>query len=168
MGHNARQQGRLDSQILGHGLYHPVALGQLRQVVVEVAGRDERGQRWLIEGGRLGSAEGFHCRQRQPVARAVSSRDHVEQQRWDAGVGQVGGNAGTHGSCPQHRGAANQERLSGKTGSGSCGRGSRAHAGSPSSGLEWAAIHRAETIAAYGRARGGVKNSECRSKARRH
>jgi hypothetical protein len=54
MGHNARQQGRLDGQILGHGLYHPVALGQLRQVVVEVAGRDERGQCWLIEGGRLG------------------------------------------------------------------------------------------------------------------
>ena len=124
MRHNAGQQFRLDSQVLGHSLDHPVACSQFAQVVLKVTCRDERGQRGLIEGGGLGLAECVERGQSKPIARAIAGRNKVEEQRGNSGIGQVGSNAGTHGPGAQHRGAADQKRL--------CGiRRSRAHACAP-------------------------------------
>ena len=131
VGCHARQQGRLDVQILRHGFDHPVALGQPGQVVLKVAGGEEGGERRLIEGGRPGFGEGLDGAFGKAAAVAFAGRDKVEQKGGNAGVGQVGGDAAAHGSRAQHGGAAHQQRLGGKGGSGRCGRGSGAHASSP-------------------------------------
>jgi hypothetical protein len=55
----------------------------------------------------------------------------IEQKNGDSGVGQMSGNAGAHGSSAEYGGAANKERIGSDFKSGSCGRGSGAHTGSP-------------------------------------
>ena len=58
MGNDAGQQGGFDGEIFGDGLDDPVALGEFGQIVVEVAGSDERGARGFIEGSGFGFGEG--------------------------------------------------------------------------------------------------------------
>ena len=45
MGQDAGQKRRFDVEIFGDGFDDPIALGEFGQVVVEVAGGDERGVR---------------------------------------------------------------------------------------------------------------------------
>ncbi len=61
MGQNAGEQRGFDFEILGDGFNDPVAVGELGQIVVEVAGGDERGLRRLIEGRGLGFGESSDC-----------------------------------------------------------------------------------------------------------
>jgi len=44
MGDHPRQQSRLDGQVLGDSFDDPIALGEFGQVVLKVAGSNERGQ----------------------------------------------------------------------------------------------------------------------------
>ena len=54
MREDAGEQRGFDFEILGDGFNDPVAAGELGQIVVKVAGSDERGAGWLKEGGRFG------------------------------------------------------------------------------------------------------------------
>ena len=54
---DAREQRSFDFEIFGDGFDDPIALGELGQIVVEVAGSDQRGERGLEECGGLGFGE---------------------------------------------------------------------------------------------------------------
>ena len=54
MGKDAGEQRGFDFEIFGDGFNDPVAAGEFGQIVVEVAGSDERGEGWLKEGGGFG------------------------------------------------------------------------------------------------------------------
>ncbi len=54
---HAGEQRGFDFEIFGDGFDDPVAVGELGQIVVEVAGSDERGEGGLKEGGGLGFCE---------------------------------------------------------------------------------------------------------------
>ena len=118
---NACQQRGLDGQIFGYCLNHPIAVGKFGQVVVEVAGGDQRGQRGVVECRRFGLAKGLKRADCKLVPHAFAGGNHVEQQRRNAGVGQVRGDAGAHGSGTQDGRAANQKRQS-NCGKRRCGR----------------------------------------------
>jgi hypothetical protein len=54
--HDLVQQGLLDGEVLGDRLDHPVAIGQQRQVVIEVAHADARRVSGVVERRRLASS----------------------------------------------------------------------------------------------------------------
>jgi len=114
MRQNAGQQSGLNFEILGDGLDDPVALRQLRKIVVEVTWGDERGVRQVIESGRLGFCEGFEAGICQRVIRCSFLEAGRGEER-EFSIGQVRGNAGAHGSGAQHGGAAHHQRLSGRS-----------------------------------------------------
>jgi hypothetical protein len=105
--HNAVEQGSFDGQIFCHCFDDPVAVGQLGQIVLEVAGSDERGQRGFIECGWFCLGQGGERGLRQAASIAIASRNQVKKERGDSCVGKVSGDARTHGSGAQHGGAAN-------------------------------------------------------------
>ena len=132
MGQDASQQRGFDFEVFGDGFNDPVALGEFGQVVVEVAGSDEGGERRLEEGGGLGFGERIEGGAGQLAARrfrALGARSSKSDR--DAGVGQMRGDAGAHGSGAENGGAADEQRLSIKPWRGSCGCGSSDHLGRP-------------------------------------
>ena len=137
MRHDAGQERRFYLQVFGHGLDDPIASSEPGQVVLEVAGGDERGERRLVEGSRFGLGQGGERGFRQAVLIALAGWNEIEEERGDACVRQVRGDAGAHGTGAQDGGAADEKRRSdnrkrtGRAGSGSYRRGSRTHAGSP-------------------------------------
>ena len=63
------------------------------------------------------------------LRRALSGGNHVQEKNGNAGVREVGGDAGAHGAGAEDRSAAHQERLGGDAdGGGWCG---GAHGGCP-------------------------------------
>ena len=94
------QQLALDFEVLDDGLDDPVAFGEPLQVVVEVADGDQLGEVRFKECRRLGLARGVKPGGGEFVARGSVGigRHDVEQVRRNSGVGQVCGDAGTHGS----------------------------------------------------------------------
>ncbi len=157
MRQDAREQRRLDFEIFGDSFDDPVALRELGQIVVEVAGSDEPDERRLKECCRLGFCESVEgsLRERTPGASRLWRK--VEQERGDSSVGQMRGDAGAHGSRAEHSGAANEQRLRIKWWSGSCGRGGGAHASSPW-GLKLAIYIRRKRWSAYARQPRRVKD----------
>ena len=141
MRHDASQERRFYLQVFSHGLDNPVAPGEPGQIVLEVAGGDERGKRRLVEGSRFGLGQGGERSLRQTVLIALSGWNKIEEQRGDSGVCQVSGDAGAHGAGSQHGGAADEKQCggagkrTGRAGSGSYNRGSRTHTVSPLGGL---------------------------------
>ena len=131
MRHCVRQQSRLDGQVLRHGLNHPVAAGQLRQIVLEVAGGNQRRERGLIESSRFGLGQLVESGFSEPVSIPIASRNHIQKQNRNPGIGQVSRDAGAHGSRAQHCGAAYQKRPSAQIENGSGNRGVSAHWESP-------------------------------------
>ena len=112
MRHNAVQQRRLDLEILRDRLNHPVALLQLRQIVFEVARRDQRRQRRLIKRRRLCLRQRAKRRLAPADSRAPSPAGTISSSNdGNARIGQVRGDARAHGSRAQHRGTTNQQRL---------------------------------------------------------
>ena len=134
MRQNAGQQRRLDFEILGDGFDHPVAVGQFGQIVVECPGSDERSNGWLVKGCRLCLCQRFESDSCQRTFAASGLGRQIQQNRWDARIGQVSGDARAHGASPQHGRAPNQQRLSGRTLSGVFDLGDGAHRGSPCAG----------------------------------
>ena len=159
MRHDPLQQRSLDGQILGNGLDHPIALSEPGQVLIKIAGRDERGQGSIIEGGWPGFGQGIERRECQLVLYGFARGNHVEENCGNAGVGQVSGDPRAHCSCAEYRGAADKERKadSGNRLGGCCKRRSGAHAYPPTGGLEGATHHPTGTLEGYGTAPGVVK-----------
>ena len=79
-------------------------LGQLLQIVFEVADGDQPGQRRLEERRGLGFHRSFQSGGGDAVARGAVGvgRNDVEQIRGHTGVGQVRGDAGAHGARAQN------------------------------------------------------------------
>ena len=68
------EQRLLDRQILRHRFDHPVAVRQQRQIVVEIADGDPRGQRRIVKGRGLGFFESVQRLRGDGAARAVLGR----------------------------------------------------------------------------------------------
>ena len=114
MGNDAGEKRSLDFKILCDRLDDPVAFGESGQVVLEVAGCDERSKAGLVKRCRFGFAKCLDCRKGEPVSSPGSVfRDHVQQEGRNSGVGQMRGDARAHGSGAEHRPTAHQKRLSG-------------------------------------------------------
>ncbi len=106
------QQAALDGQIFGDGFDDPVGLGAPGEVVLEIADGDARGRGGREEGGGARLQGGFEAGANDAVADArvgerkaaglflggELGRDDVQQPAGDAGVGQMSGDAGAHGS----------------------------------------------------------------------
>jgi hypothetical protein len=97
---DAREQRLLHVQPLDHRLDDPVAGRECGKVTVEAAGADERVRGRREEGIRLERLRAF-----QSFAGGVA-RD-IEQQRRNAGVGQMRRYLRPHRAGPEHRGLAN-------------------------------------------------------------
>ena len=98
------QQGAFEVEILDHGFDDPVALGEQRKMILEVSGGDQAGKARLHEGRGLGLADRIQAGFGNAVAdggRRIGGgvrRNDIEQVGTHPGVGQVRGDAGTHGS----------------------------------------------------------------------
>ena len=97
----ACQQLLLDLEILRHRLDDPVALGELSQIVIEVARANARGGGWRIKRGGLALLERIERFVRDGVSRAIAC-SQVQQQHAHPGVRQMRGDARSHGARAQH------------------------------------------------------------------
>ncbi len=98
------QQRAFDCEILDHGLDDPVDIGQLLQIVCEVANADQTSEGRLHEScglGLLGRVKSGGCdlisHGRIPTGNNIRG-DDVEQVAGNTSVGEVGGDACAHGS----------------------------------------------------------------------
>ena len=98
------QQAALDLEVFDDGFDDPVDIGELVEIVFEVADGDQARERWLEEGGGLGLHRGFETGGGDAIARGAVGvgRHDVEQIRRNTGVGQVCGDAGAHGARAQN------------------------------------------------------------------
>ena len=94
------QQRPLDVEVLDHGFDDPVDVGELLDVVFEIAHRHQPGERRFHEGGRLGFFGGVEPGGGDLVSRRPVGvrRNNVEQITGNAGIGKMRGDAGAHGS----------------------------------------------------------------------
>ena len=98
------EQRALDVEPLDDRLDDQIAVGDLREIVVEVAGGDERGVAHVAERGRLAllqllegaGGDGVLRRLRAALGVGELGRHDVEEEHRDPGVGEVGGDAATH------------------------------------------------------------------------
>ena len=101
---DALQQGSLDIEILGNDLDNPIATADQGQIIVEVAERDQaRGIR-SVKSCWLRLFQAVHCPEDELISgcwRCISSgsgRHDIEEDDWNSSVGDVGSDAGAHGS----------------------------------------------------------------------
>ena len=94
------QQRALDVEILDDGFDDPVDVGEFLEVVFEVADGDQAGERRVEESGGLGFLRSFESGSGDFVARGTVGvgRNDVEQIAGNAGIGEMRGDAGAHGS----------------------------------------------------------------------
>ena len=92
----------LDVQALDDRLDDPVAIGQLAQVILDIAGGHQLGGALRHEGGGVGFEHLLHRAFGDGVAVGSVFRDDIQQQDGDAGIGHVGGDAGPHDSGADH------------------------------------------------------------------
>ena len=108
VGHERRNllvQVLLPVHALGDGLDDQVAVLQLLQAGVVIGRGDGFGQRLAGQRRRAQLAQVGDRLQHDAIGRTFLRRQ-VEQHGVDAGVGEVGGDLGTHDAGTQHGGAA--------------------------------------------------------------
>ena len=105
-GRHAAPQGALDLQILRDGFDDPVASADAAQVVLEIAGGDQRfgGVGEERDGPLLRSA--FDSGQRRRIALGLVGQHDIQQVDREPGIGEVGGDARPHGPRSQNRNTA--------------------------------------------------------------
>src|SRR2546427_12723042 len=93
----------LDLRILDDSFNDQIAVLQLRQIVFEVSHSDERSKIGSEEGRGFGFLGGFEPRASDlvPIARLIT-RNNVEQQRRDSGIGEMRGELCAHSSGAEH------------------------------------------------------------------
>ena len=99
-GVNFAEEFTFEVEVFDDGLDDPVNFGELFEIVFEVADGDEAVERGLHEGGGLRLDGSFFSGGGDAIARGavgVGGND-VEQVRGNTGVGQVRGDAGSHGA----------------------------------------------------------------------
>ena len=115
-GFEAGEQGALDVEIFGDGFEDPVSFGAKGEVVGEVAGRDETrgfgreegcGARFFrgVESGRDNATTDLWRIESEVFLlflRREGRGSYVEQEARQAGVGEVRGDAGAHGTGAEH------------------------------------------------------------------
>ena len=97
----------LQLQILDHGFDHPVAVADLIEIVLEIAGLNQR-DLVISEKSRrplLGRILDPFKRGRVPIR--LAWHNNIQQQRRDARVRKMRRDARTHGSSAQHRDTTN-------------------------------------------------------------
>ena len=99
-----REDLLLDVEPLHHDLDDPVALGHAVPVVLEVADLDQGQEARRVQQRRPRLLDSLEAGERQLVAEAWVD---VQQQHWNPGVGEVGGDAGPHDAGPEDRGLSN-------------------------------------------------------------
>ncbi len=111
-GFDAAQQAALDVQILDHSFNDPVHISELLQIVFEVADGDQLREGRLEERGGLGLDRSLQSGGSDAVPyRAIGIRGNdVQQVRRNTGIGQVRGDAGTHGARAQDGNFLNPSR----------------------------------------------------------
>src|SRR5271169_10214 len=94
------QEFALEVEVFDDGLDDPVHFGEFLEVIFKVADGDQTFQRRLHEGGRFRFHRGFFPGGSDAIARGAVGvgGDEVEQVRGNTGVGQVRGDAGSHGA----------------------------------------------------------------------
>src|SRR5439155_14093767 len=111
------QQGALDVPVFGYGLDNPVAIFDPAEVVLKVSDRDhargfgnEKRRRTRferrLEAGAGQAVADLGMVERQALGllrRGRLARNHIQEQRGNRGVGQMGGDASSHRACSQHR-----------------------------------------------------------------
>jgi len=94
----------LQVEIFDDGFDDPVDFGELFQIIFKVADRDQAGERRVHESGGLRFFCGFETGGGDFISCKCAGAgwdiagNDIEQVARDAGVGEVGGDAGTHGS----------------------------------------------------------------------
>jgi hypothetical protein len=91
----------LDVEPLHHHLDDPVAVLDLRQVIVEVAGADALGEAGIVQRRRTALDRGGEGVVHDLVARTFLG-GNVEQQHFGAGVGEVAGDAAAHDAATEY------------------------------------------------------------------
>ena len=111
----------LDVEALDHDLDDPVALGEPIPVVLEVTDLDQRQESFRVERCGLRFLDALEPRRGElvaesrvifrqtllPVLLGELGRYDIEQQDGDSGVGEVGGNTGTHHTGAEDCGPSN-------------------------------------------------------------
>ncbi len=113
VGHERRDlpvQVLLPVHALGNGLDDQVAVLQLFQTGLVVGRGNRFGQRLAGQRRRAQLAQVGNRLEHDAVGRAFLCRQ-VEQHGVDAGIGEVGGDLGTHDAGTQHGGAADQQGI---------------------------------------------------------
>ncbi len=101
-GFDLLQQSPLDVEVFHHGFDDPVDVGQLFEVVIEVADGDEAGERRFHEGGGLGFLRGIEASGgdlisfRTAHGSVRAGRNNIKQIAGNTGVGKMRGDAGAH------------------------------------------------------------------------
>ncbi len=103
----------LDAQVLRDRFDNPVAVFDLCDVVIEVAGRNQLRRLRHKKCGRPPLQRRIHARPRGLIAELLLGQNDVEQQGGNLGVGKMRGNAGTHGSRSKDGGSADWLHFSG-------------------------------------------------------
>ena len=115
-GLKARHQRLLGAKLLDNHLNDPVAVGQLGEIILGVAERDQAGAPLVVEVGRARLPHPVEAaldnavphggvRQGQPprlLLRSQLGGRHIEQQHWQADTGNQGGNRGAHRASADH------------------------------------------------------------------
>ena len=100
------QQTAFDLHVLGDGFDDPVAILQLRQVIVEIADRDARRKLGRGESRRPGLSQPFESLGTKLVG--LPGLCHVQQKHREPGVRDVRGDARAHRARAQHGDAADR------------------------------------------------------------
>jgi len=94
------EQAALDVEVLDNSFDDPVDVGEFLEIVFKIADGDELCQRGLEEGGRLGFSGRVEAGGRNLVAGGAIGVgwNDIEEIAGNAGIGEVRGDAGAHGS----------------------------------------------------------------------
>ena len=108
-------EGALDVQLLDHRLDDPVDLAKTLQIVLEIAGGHQPRRLPAHEGRRIGLGHALERAARERVPIGGAGRHDVEQQDRDAGVGDLGGDAGAHDPGADHRRPLDRHQIASST-----------------------------------------------------
>jgi hypothetical protein len=99
---NFSEQLALDLQIFRHRFDNPIAVLDAAQVILEISGTHQRRGGRREKGHRLLLGSALDAGERRLVAVGLAGADHIQQQRRNSCVGEVGGDARAHGPRAQN------------------------------------------------------------------
>ena len=98
----------LGGKVLDDGLDDPVGIREAAEVVLDIAGPDQTGQRLVHEAAGLHLSGNTVDNRLAPL---VTGSCYVEEIDFHAGIGELGGDATAHRACANHRDTLDREPL---------------------------------------------------------